>query len=112
MEASTHTRSVSAPSSSTSDVVATSSLSTSPPVIEEAHEEQPEDGNDRRPFYLPPQDERRQPSSISYRVSISISDATTGEIRDDVWSCLVVLVTFWFFGLFPCSSSFELVGIY
>ena len=113
MEESDHTQAVSAPSSSTLAVGASSSSSSSSPVLgepqgeqlEEPQGEQLEDGNDHRQFYLPPQEQQRQPSSVSYRVNISISDVATGEIRDDVWSCLVVLVTFWFFGLFPCSSS-------
>lgn len=105
MEESDHTQAVSAPSSSTLAVGASSSSSSSSPVLGEPQGEQLEDGNDHRQFYLPPQEQQRQPSSVSYRVNISISDVATGEIRDDVWSCLVVLVTFWFFGLFPCSSS-------
>ncbi|KAB1225755.1 hypothetical protein CJ030_MR1G019926 [Morella rubra] len=34
--------------------------------------------------------------ALSYRLNISINDAASTEMRDDVWSCLVVLVTFWF----------------
>ncbi|RVW56570.1 hypothetical protein CK203_086727 [Vitis vinifera] len=98
MEESDHTQAVSAPSSSTLAVGASSSSSSSSPVLGEPQGEQLEDGNDHRQFYLPPQEQQRQPSSVSYRVNISISDVATGEIRDDVWSCLVVLVTFWFFG--------------
>ncbi|GMY10591.1 E3 ubiquitin-protein ligase APD2-like isoform X2 [Fagus crenata] len=41
--------------------------------------------------------QQQQPSTLTYRVNISISDAPSTQIRDDVWSCLVVLVTFWFF---------------
>ena len=105
MEDSAHIQAVSAPSSSNSAVGASSSASSSSPALEEPQAERLEDGNDHRQFNLPPPEQQRQPSRVSYRVNISISDAATGEIRDDVWSCLVVLVTFWFFGLFPCSSS-------
>lgn len=38
--------------------------------------------------------------ALSYRLNISINDAASTEMRDDVWSCLVVLVTFWFLGQF------------
>ncbi|XP_042955581.1 E3 ubiquitin-protein ligase APD2-like isoform X1 [Carya illinoinensis] len=41
--------------------------------------------------------QQQQSSNFSYRVNISISDVPSTEMRDDVWSCLVVLVTFWFF---------------
>ncbi|KAM4095369.1 hypothetical protein ACJW30_08G024400 [Castanea mollissima] len=41
--------------------------------------------------------QQQQPSTLSYRVNISISDAPSTETRDDVWACLAVLVTFWFF---------------
>lgn len=44
--------------------------------------------------------QQQQSSNFSYRVNISISDVPSTEMRDDVWSCLVVLVTFWFFGQF------------
>ncbi|CBI15953.3 hypothetical protein VitviT2T_008324 [Vitis vinifera] len=115
MEESDHTQAVSAPSSSTLAVGASSSSSSSSPVLgepqgerlEEPQGEQLEDGNDHRQFYLPPQEQQRQPSSVSYRVNISISDVATGEIRDDVWSCLVVLVTFWFF-----ASMALILGFY
>lgn len=40
---------------------------------------------------------QHRPSIVSYRMNISIPDAASTEMRDDVWSCLVVLVTFWFF---------------
>ena len=115
MEESDHTQAVSAPSSSTLAVGASSSSSSSSPALgepqgeqrEEPQGEQLEDGNDHRQFYLPPQEQQRQPSSVSYRVNISISDVATGEIRDDVWSCLVVLVTFWFF-----ASMALILGFY
>ncbi|KAF5446724.1 hypothetical protein F2P56_032326 [Juglans regia] len=41
--------------------------------------------------------QQQQSSNFPYRMNISISDVPSTEMRDDVWSCLVVLVTFWFF---------------
>ncbi|XP_062171747.1 E3 ubiquitin-protein ligase APD2-like isoform X2 [Alnus glutinosa] len=41
--------------------------------------------------------QQHRPSIVSYRMNTSIPDAASPEMRDDVWSCLVVLVTFWFF---------------
>lgn len=39
-------------------------------------------------------------SAFSYRVNVLISDVTAFDMKDDLWSGLVVLVTFWFFGQF------------
>ncbi|XP_058071460.1 E3 ubiquitin-protein ligase APD2-like isoform X7 [Magnolia sinica] len=52
-------------------------------------------------------EQQQQHQSISYRVNISISDAATTERRDEAWSCLVVLVTFWFF-----ASMTLILGFY
>ncbi|XP_059429323.1 E3 ubiquitin-protein ligase APD2-like [Corylus avellana] len=41
--------------------------------------------------------QHHRPSIVSYRMNISMPDAASTEMRDDMWSCLVVLVTFWFF---------------
>ncbi|GMH11161.1 hypothetical protein Nepgr_013002 [Nepenthes gracilis] len=38
-----------------------------------------------------------QPVNVYYRFNIVISNLAPSYMRDDVWSCLVVLVTFWFF---------------
>ncbi|KAL5580743.1 hypothetical protein UlMin_013185 [Ulmus minor] len=48
---------------------------------------------------------RQRTSILSYRVSGRISEET--EVRDEVWSCLVVLVTFWFF-----ASMTLILGFY
>ncbi|KAL9258051.1 E3 ubiquitin-protein ligase APD2-like protein [Drosera capensis] len=48
------------------------------------------------------------PSSVSYRFNVPISDLSPGEMRDDVWSCLAVLVTFWFFA----ASMTLILGFY
>ncbi|XP_058071459.1 E3 ubiquitin-protein ligase APD2-like isoform X6 [Magnolia sinica] len=53
-------------------------------------------------------EQQQQHQSISYRVNISISDAATTERRDEAWSCLVVLVTFWFFA----ASMTLILGFY
>ncbi|GAB2285732.1 hypothetical protein Dimus_020169 [Dionaea muscipula] len=52
------------------------------------------------------QQPRRRPS-VSYRFNVSISDLAPTDMRDDAWSCLVVLVTFWFF-----ASMTLILGFY
>lgn len=52
------------------------------------------------------QQQQMQSSIMSYRVNISVSDRASYEMGDDVWSCLMVLVTFWFFGAFLSHLSF------
>ncbi|XP_042514818.1 E3 ubiquitin-protein ligase APD2-like isoform X2 [Macadamia integrifolia] len=53
------------------------------------------------------QQQQQQQTGFSYRMNISISDVASSELRDDAWSCLVVLVTFWFF-----SSMTLILGFY
>lgn len=36
----------------------------------------------------------------SYRVNLAGFDERASVIRDDTWSCIIVLLTFWFFGLY------------
>ncbi|KAI8523571.1 hypothetical protein RHMOL_Rhmol13G0084500 [Rhododendron molle] len=48
---------------------------------------------------------RRWPPGASYRLNISISDVASPQIRDDLWSILIVLVTFWFFGVYSLPSE-------
>ncbi|KAI8523573.1 hypothetical protein RHMOL_Rhmol13G0084500 [Rhododendron molle] len=50
---------------------------------------------------------RRWPPGASYRLNISISDVASPQIRDDLWSILIVLVTFWFF-----ASMTVILGYY
>lgn len=58
------------------------------------------------------QQPRRQSSGVSYRVNISTSDVAASGMRDDVWYCLVVLVTFWFFGQFlPLLWFFSITSV-
>ncbi|XAR60735.1 Ubiquitin--protein ligase [Bertholletia excelsa] len=48
-------------------------------------------------------------SVVSYRLNFSISNAVPStQMRDDVWSCLIVLVTFWFFA----ASMTVMFGFY
>ncbi|GLU18855.1 hypothetical protein SLE2022_351320 [Rubroshorea leprosula] len=53
------------------------------------------------------QEQQQQAPRVSYRVNISISDVGGREIGDDVWSCIFVLVTFWFF-----ASMTLILGFY
>ncbi|KAF8010610.1 hypothetical protein BT93_J1297 [Corymbia citriodora subsp. variegata] len=50
----------------------------------------------------------RRPPRVSYLVNISFSNVASSEMRDDVWSCLVVLVVFWFFA----ASMTLILGLY
>ncbi|KAL9260174.1 E3 ubiquitin-protein ligase APD2-like protein [Drosera capensis] len=49
---------------------------------------------------------RHQPTSVSTR--FNVPELSSGDMRDDVWSCLVVLVTFWFFA----ASMTLILGFY
>ncbi|XP_010253901.1 PREDICTED: uncharacterized protein LOC104595042 isoform X2 [Nelumbo nucifera] len=80
----------SAPSSSSSSFLASSSL--------QAQEEEAQ--------ILQEQDQQRQ-ASVSYRVNISIPAMPSFEMMDDAWSCLIVLITFWFF-----ASMTLILGFY
>lgn len=52
--------------------------------------------------------ELSQPRSIvSYRVNVPTLDETSTLIRDDTWSCIIVLLTFWFF-----VSMTLILGVY
>ncbi|XP_022732344.1 uncharacterized protein LOC111286575 [Durio zibethinus] len=42
------------------------------------------------------QEQQQQSSGVSYHLNISISNVARIDMRDDVWSCVVVLITFWF----------------
>ena len=116
------------PSSSSSSTVTTStdgpssSLPSTSQVQEEVENEQHENGeNDhlhhhrhhlhRHHILLNHRRQQQQPSNLSYRVNISISDAPSTETRDDVWACLFVLVTFWFFGKFHPHLHFSLLHL-
>ncbi|GAB2234948.1 hypothetical protein Droror1_Dr00004221 [Drosera rotundifolia] len=48
---------------------------------------------------------RHQPTDVSTR--FNVPELSSGDMRDDVWSCLVVLVTFWFF-----ASMTLILGFY
>ncbi|PSS09491.1 E3 ubiquitin-protein like [Actinidia chinensis var. chinensis] len=48
-----------------------------------------------------------RPPGRSYRLNISISNVASTQIRDDAWSCLIVLVTFWLF-----ASVTVILGFY
>ncbi|EEF36766.1 ubiquitin-protein ligase, putative [Ricinus communis] len=91
------------PSSSSSVPVAEPSASQV--QEEEVRNEQIENGNNSH-------HQRNHPSysyssALPYRVNISISNMAPTEMTDDVWSCLVVLVTFWFF-----ASMTLILGFY
>jgi hypothetical protein len=53
-----------------------------------------------------------QQQSVTYHVSISWSDAVGSADRDDVLSCLVIFLTFWFFGKHSLLFGFIFPGFY
>lgn len=56
----------------------------------------------------PTQQQEEQHPNISTRVSISLTErVTSAEGREDVWSCFVILLTFWFF-----ASMTVILGFY
>lgn len=87
------------PSSSSSFLPSTSQLveeeNNEPHIENHAHDQQRQ------------RQQEQENSVVSYRVNISISDgvAAVPEIRNDVWSCAVVILAFWFFGQFSSTSS-------
>lgn len=86
---------VSYPSSSTSTSVAPSSSTSQ--VRGAAHNQRQDENQPRQRL-----------SRVFFRVNFSISDLVSAtDMRDDVWSCLVVLVTFWFF-----ASMTLILGLY
>ncbi|XP_068638513.1 E3 ubiquitin-protein ligase APD2-like isoform X2 [Aristolochia californica] len=55
-----------------------------------------------------PEHERRE-RSVTYRVNISVSNQTSSAaVGDEAWSCVVVLVSFWFFA----ASMTLILGFY
>lgn len=56
------------------------------------------DSNVSSPAPAVQENRQTQQQSISYHVSISLSDVVSSGDRDEALSCLVILVTFWFFG--------------
>jgi hypothetical protein len=98
------------PGSSSSSATASidDASSSSPSTSQVQEEEVAENGDNHHPHHhrhhhhilLNRLQQHHRPSIVSYRMNISMPDAASTEMRDDVWSCLVVLITFWFFGQF------------
>lgn len=103
----------SVPTSSSSVNVAAATTSNHPsvssssgPSPSQVHEEN--DGNYENDYvHHQPNDDYGHRRRRSYHVNLSISDGSTtaSQIRDDVWSCLTMLVTFWLFGRFSYSTN-------
>lgn len=96
------------------DGPSTSSVSASHLVVEENQQENDEsvniEGNSGGHHHDQEQEREHPSSAVSYRLNISMSNAAANQMRDDVWSCLAVLIAFWFFGSFllllNCFSIF------
>lgn len=83
------------------DGPSTSSVSASHLVVEENQQENDEsvniEGNSGGHHHDQEQEREHPSSAVSYRLNISMSNAAANQMRDDVWSCLAVLIAFWFF---------------
>uniref|UniRef100_A0A5B6ZBZ8 E3 ubiquitin-protein ligase APD1-4 N-terminal domain-containing protein n=1 Tax=Davidia involucrata TaxID=16924 RepID=A0A5B6ZBZ8_DAVIN len=108
MEELDHTSSVLALSSLASSLSSTNressgaaSTSSSPSQVREEEEEEEED------YDRPPQTVQQQ-TGVSYHVHFPTTDDEASRlIRDDTWSCIIVVLTFWFF----VSLTF-ILGVY
>ncbi|KAM1494809.1 hypothetical protein ACFXTO_029603 [Malus domestica] len=52
-------------------------------------------------------EQQRTRRSRTYHVNLLLSDVEASEVKDDIWSALAVLVTFWFF-----ASMTMILGFY
>lgn len=90
--------------SSAADAAATTSSSNAAQVLAE------EDGGEQYHRFPHPGLEHR-PISSSFRRSFGdLNDGARTVIREDTWSCVVVVLTFWFFGLYPVTRTFTAPG--
>ncbi|XP_022753799.1 uncharacterized protein LOC111302127 [Durio zibethinus] len=98
-----HSQHAPAPSSSSSFIVTNlpSSSSSSSGVYEGEEEENNGHRNDENLQHHhhqhQEQQQHQQSSGVSYHLNISISAAARIDMRDDIWSCVIVLITFWSF---------------
>lgn len=100
----------SSPSSSSSSAPSTSSReasgaasSSTVPVREEDDEHE---RIDEHQFQIP-EVEQQQHIGITYRGNFALFDDGAAAIRDDTWSCIIVVLTFWFF-----VSMTLILGVY
>lgn len=100
----------SSPSSSTDDVIRrdTSGAAASSSSTSQVREEEDDHNqyHQHHNFRHPELDVNE--IGTSYRVNLSGFDERASVIRDDTWSCIIVLLTFWFFGLYLIFNLFLL----
>ncbi|KAJ7964188.1 RING/U-box superfamily protein [Quillaja saponaria] len=77
-------------------------------VQEQETNHEQEDMDNRNNHIEQQQQQQQQLPRLFYSVNISIADVPFSGLRDDVWSCLVALVTFWFFA----ASMTLILGLY
>ncbi|CAB4282273.1 unnamed protein product [Prunus armeniaca] len=97
--------------------VPSSSSSPSSSQVQDEENNRPQNGDDisdeqsqhNHIEQQPQQQQHQQRISriFTYHVNLLVSDVAASEMKDDVWSCLVVLVTFWFF-----ASMTLILGFY
>ena len=73
------------------------------------HEEEEQDHEYPHQYHFHnPELENQHFGLVYYRGNMSAFDDSSTVIRDDTWSCIIVVLTFWFFGsyLFPFPFTF------
>ncbi|KAM1753526.1 hypothetical protein ACFX12_006098 [Malus domestica] len=75
----------------------------------EEEEEEEEEERDRRSNgdNFAEQQRLRSSRTFTYHVNLWVSDVAASEVKDDIWSALAVLITFWFF-----ASMTLILGFY
>ncbi|XVF19865.1 hypothetical protein REPUB_Repub11eG0147800 [Reevesia pubescens] len=86
-----------APAPSSSSFTVTNLLSSSSSGFHAEEEENNGQRNDETLHHHQHHQEQQQTSGVSYHLNISISNMPRIDMRGDLWSCVVVLVTYWFF---------------
>lgn len=73
----------------------------SSPSSSQVHEEEADERGGIEPqvgdFRQPQLEQQR--IGINYRGNFTVPDDTGAAMQDDTWSCIIVVLTFWFFGV-------------
>lgn len=70
-------------------------------------EEEPEHDYPDHHHFHNPELENQHYGVVSFRENFTYFDDSSTLIRDDTWSCIIVILTFWFFGLYLFSLFFS-----
>ncbi|KAM1553156.1 hypothetical protein PS1_005917 [Malus domestica] len=75
--------------------------------VEEEEEEEEERDRHSNGDNFAEQQRMRSSRTFTYHVNLWVSDVAASEVKDDIWSALAVLITFWFF-----ASMTLILGFY